>query len=121
MKPELFLQTQFAHWLDQKGLLYCASAGGMRVNMVTAINMKRAGYRKGFPDIFIYEPCGKYYGLAIEIKAGTNIRVTPEQRNWQEELNKRGYLALIMPRNLDFTDALQWLQEKVETYLKGNN
>ena len=118
MKKEMFLQQQFAHWLNVKGLLYCASAGGMRVNIRTAVNMKRSGYKKGFPDIFIYLPCGKYHGLAIELKAGSG-KATSEQRAWQEALNRQGYLALIMPGNMDFNKAFDWLRDIVENYLKA--
>lgn len=117
MKSEMFLQIQFAKWLDSKGILYCASAGGMRVNMVTAVNMKRSGYKKGFPDIFIYEPCRVYKGLAIELKAGAG-KASPEQKVWQQELQKRGYCAVIMPGNLEFSEALEWLKNYVIDYLE---
>ena len=45
--------------------LYCASAGGMRTSYLQAIKMKRTGYVKGFPDLFIYEPNQDFHGLAI--------------------------------------------------------
>ncbi len=53
--PEQHLQEWLAAYLNSLGLLYCASAGGMRVGMKVAIRMKRAGYVRGHPDIMIYE------------------------------------------------------------------
>jgi hypothetical protein len=55
------------------------------------IKAKKSGYKKGFPDLFIYEPRGEFNGLAIELKVGKN-RATKEQLWWRNELNKRGYL-----------------------------
>lgn len=116
MKEEWFLQKEFAHWLDAQGILYCASAGGMRTNIGTAVKMKMAGYKKGFPDIFIYEPKGQYHGLAIEVKA--RARSTPEQREWKQALEIRGYKALIMPSSCELFTALQWLKKEVTEYMK---
>jgi len=59
--------------------LYCASAGGMRTSYLQAIKMKRTGYVKGFPDLFIYE-------------GGT---ASPEQKRWQEQLRNRNYCSYI--------------------------
>ncbi len=59
--------------------LYCASAGGMRTSYLQAIKMKRTGYVKGFPDLFIYEPRGEFHGLAIEMKKEKGGTASPEQ------------------------------------------
>ena len=77
--------------------LYCASLGGIRTSMTQAIMAKRTGYVKGFPDLFVYEPspCGKYHGLALEIKT-LKGRATKEQKEWIEALNERGYKAVIV-------------------------
>lgn len=115
MKQEQRLQQNFSTWLSMKGVLFCASAGGMRTNIRTAINMKRAGYKKGFPDIQILEPRGQFHGMFIEIKCGTYP--TNEQKEWREELTKRGYFAVIVPANLDFFEAQKWIEEETEKYL----
>lgn len=75
--------------------LYCASAGGMRTSFLQAVKMKRTGYVKGFPDLFIYEPRGSFYGLAIEMKKEKGGTVSPEQKWWQEQLRNRGYCSYI--------------------------
>jgi hypothetical protein len=75
--------------------LYCASAGGMRTSYLQAIKMKRTGYVKGFPDLFIYEPRGEFHGLAIEMKKEKGGVASPEQKRWQEQLRNRGYCSYI--------------------------
>ena len=79
--------------------LYCASAGGMRTSYLQAIKMKRTGYVKGFPDLFIYEPNQDYYGLAIEMKKEKGGVASPEQKSWQEQLRNRGYASYICKGN----------------------
>lgn len=74
-------------------LLYCASAGGVRTSMKQAVKMKRTGYVKGFPDLFIYEPKGQWHGLAIEMKTSRGV-MSQHQKEWQNELMKRGYIAV---------------------------
>jgi hypothetical protein len=76
-------------------VLYCASAGGMRTSYLQAVKMKRTGYVKGFPDLFIYEPRGAFYGLAIEMKKEKGGTASPEQKRWQEQLRNRGYASYI--------------------------
>jgi len=75
--------------------LYCASAGGMRTSYLQAIKMKRTGYVKGFPDLFIYEPRGEFHGLAIEMKKEKGGTASPEQKEWQEQLRNRNYCSYI--------------------------
>lgn len=79
--------------------LYCASAGGMRTSYLQAIKMKRTGYVKGFPDLFIYEPNQDYKGLAIEMKKEKGGIASPEQKWWQEQLRNRGYASYICKGN----------------------
>ena len=76
--------------------LRTATQGGVRVSPGTAAKMKRSGYKKGTPDILFFEPsaCGKYHGLAIELKTMKG-RPSPEQKEWIEKLNERGWSAHI--------------------------
>lgn len=114
-RPEQALQEMIVRWLDEEKILFCASAGGMRTSMQVAIKMKRAGYKKGFPDLFISEPTGRYAGMFIEVKCGSYA--TKEQKWWQEELSKRGYYAVIIPANLDIITAFGWIKKEVGYYL----
>ena len=85
--------------LAYPNVLYCASAGGMRTSYLQAIKMKRTGYVKGFPDLFIYEPNQDYKGLAIEMKKEKGGVASPEQKWWQEQLRNRGYASYICKGN----------------------
>ena len=63
--------------------------------MREAIRLKETGYKKGFPDLFIYEPRGDHHGLAIELKKDSGGRVSPSQKEWQHALEMRGYKATV--------------------------
>jgi len=75
--------------------LFCSSNGGVRTSWKQAKKMVANGYVAGFPDLFIYEPNAQFKGLAIEMKRTKGGKVSPEQKWWQDELNKRGYKAII--------------------------
>ena len=93
---EYQLQKAVVEWLgySYSDKLFCASAGGMRTNMTTAKKMKATGYKKGFPDLFIYERNKKFNGLAIELKVKGNY-ASKHQKEWILKLNKRGYYACV--------------------------
>ncbi len=92
---EYQLQKAVCKYLDLQNVLYCGSMGGQyQVHFSQRIKAKKSGYKKGFPDLFIYEPRGSYHGLAIELKTGYNKASKP-QLYWQKELIKRGYKAEI--------------------------
>ncbi len=116
---EQTLQEQFTFYLYSRGVLFCASAGGMRTSMATAIRMKKAGYKKGHPDVVIYEPRGGWHGMTCELKVSNHIDKNGDQRKWQRDLLKRGYYAIIVPGNCDFWDARKYLEDRVHRYLKG--
>ena len=92
---EALIQEAVINYINAQypGTLYCASAGGVRTSMKQAVKMKRTGYVKGFPDIFIYEPKGQWHGLAIEMKTAKGV-MSQHQKEWQNELIKRGYIAV---------------------------
>ena len=74
--------------------LYSATVGGVRLAMGTAIKMKQSGYKKGIPDLLIFEPRSMYVGLALEVKT-TKGRASEEQKEWARALNSRGWRAEI--------------------------
>jgi len=93
---EYTIQKSICELLDWKApwLLYCASAGGVRTSIVEARRMKMTGYKRGFPDLFFYEPRQGFNGLAVELKRPKG-RATPDQKKWKEGLEERGYMAVI--------------------------
>lgn len=58
------------------------------------VKLKSMGVRSGVPDIIIPVPCGRYHGLAIEMKVKPN-KPSTAQLQWLEHLNKHGYLAQV--------------------------
>ena len=95
---EYTIQKSICELLDWKApwLLYCASAGGVRTSLVEARRMKLTGYKKGFPDLFFYEPRQGFNGLAIELKRDKQKKghqeCDPEQKRrtiwiWREQLH----------------------------------
>ena len=53
------------------------------------------GMRKGVPDIFIASPARHYAGLFIEMKRCDGGKLSKEQKNWLDRLNRAGYLAVV--------------------------
>ena len=113
---EYQLQKAVCKYLDLQNILYCGSMGGQyQVHMSQIIKAKKYGYKKGFPDLFIYEVSKidkkLYAGCAIELKVGYN-KATNEQRWWRDQLRERGYMAEICT---GIDEAL----EVINNYLKG--
>jgi hypothetical protein len=112
---EYELQKAICKYLDLKGVLYCASMGGQyQPHFSQRIKAKKSGYKRGTPDLFIYEPVGKFHGLAIELKVGKN-RATKDQLKWRDELNKRNYVSEIC-NGIDETLKVinQYLNNKIK-------
>ena len=113
---EYQLHKEVCKYLDLKNVLYCGSMGGNYQKYFSQRNKAKAtGYKKGFPDLFIYEisKINKklYCGLALELKIGYN-KPTPEQLWWCDQLNKRGYMSIICT-GIDETI------KNIEKYLKN--
>lgn len=115
---EEFLQKNFCHYLDARGLLYTASMAGVFLTINVARRRKIMGCKAGTPDIMIFEPRGKYFGLFLELKSSDGY-ATPEQKTWAIELNRRGYLAIIMPPGMQFPQNFEYLRSMVEKYEAG--
>lgn len=56
--------------------------------------LKRMGLKRGIPDICLPVPNEKYSGLFIELKADKTKRLSKEQKEWLEKLNRFGYKAV---------------------------
>jgi hypothetical protein len=94
--PEHDIQVYVVDYLEAMETvpLFSATVGGVRVAMHTALKMKQAGYRKGIPDLLIFEPRNGYAGLAIEVKTAVG-RASDHQKEWQQMLRERGWRAEI--------------------------
>lgn len=84
-------------WLDLRGILFCASIAGEHCSAARAGLRKRRGYRKGFPDVCIYQAPPKLVGkvgFAIELKSPlSRSQGTPEQKRWLKRLAQNGWVT----------------------------
>ena len=99
--------------LQYKNILYTSTMGGLYLgkNNYKQKSILKKNYSKGRPDIIIFEPIGKFHGLAIELKIKTG-RPTSEQLQWRHKLNSRNYVSEIV---YGFDDA----KILIDRYLKG--
>ena len=105
-------QAALFRWADMKVqigeyrelALLNGSLNGVRLNIGQAVKAKKQGMKKGFPDLFLPVPRGKYHGLFIELKIkpyrnhkGKMVypKVSKEQKWWLEGLEYHGYHAAI--------------------------
>ena len=73
--------------------LFHIGNGGLR-SKSEAVRLKRIGVKPGVSDLFLPAPVGKYHGLWVEMKRQKGGRLEPEQKDWLERMNRKGYLAL---------------------------
>jgi hypothetical protein len=74
--------------------LFAIPNGGQR-SPVTGAMLKAEGVRSGVADIMLAYPCNGYHGLFIELKRRDGGKVSPQQQDWINRLNKAGYLAIV--------------------------
>jgi hypothetical protein len=82
-------------------LLWTSTLGGVylgKANYKQKALVKKH-YKKGVPDILIFEPNSKYNGLMVELKVGYN-KPSEDQKGWLDNLNARKYKAVVC-RSLD--------------------
>ena len=88
--------------LQYPGVKYCASLGGIRAGKKQGAKARKTGYVKGFPDLQITEARKGFFGLFLELKKDKKGYPTPEQKEWIQALNDRGYNAQVT-KGLDAT------------------
>lgn len=73
--------------------LFHIGNGGLR-SKSEAVRLKRLGVKPGVSDLFLPAPVGKYHGLWVEMKRRKGGRLEPEQKDWIDRMNAKGYLAV---------------------------
>lgn len=86
-------QVLFVVWLRKQGFRVSASANGGSRNFLEAINLKRMGVSKGYPDVEVPYPCGHFHGFYIEMKRQKGGKISEEQAEWLDYLRGVGYYA----------------------------
>tara|TARA_R100000353_G_scaffold174093_1_gene141380 strand:- start:615 stop:959 length:345 start_codon:yes stop_codon:yes gene_type:complete len=81
--------------LQYKDLLYTSTLGGIYLgsNNWKQKNIKKTHYKKGVPDVLIFEPRHGFHGLMLELKTKKG-KLSLHQKEWLKKLNKRNYCAL---------------------------
>ena len=72
---------------------------------------KQEGLKAGVPDLMLPIPNKKYHGLFIEMKRIKNSKVSVQQKEWIDLLNKQGYKAVVCYGN---NEAIK----EIENYIK---
>lgn len=125
MKPEAELRRMLARWLQYQypNVIYRFDlAADLKLTMGQARKHKELHPKRGYPDLFIAEPRGKYCGMYVELKAEGK---SPYKRNGElksdehlkeqevmlNKLNSRGYFA-------KFATGFNEAKGLIESYLK---
>lgn len=91
-------------------MMFAVPNGGKR-NVITAVNMKREGAKRGVPDIILLHPSREYHGLAIEMKKDKGGTVSPEQKEWIKNLTDEGYLARVCRGSFEAIETIKFYLE----------
>lgn len=75
--------------------LLVGSLNGVRLTIGQAVKAKKAGMKKGYPDIRLDVARGPYHGLRIELKRQKGGVVSPEQKEWLRRLSEQGYYTVV--------------------------
>jgi hypothetical protein len=74
--------------------MFAIPNGGQRSGRTGAM-LKAEGVRSGVADMMLAYPSNGYHGLFIELKRRDGGKVSPQQQEWINRLNKAGYLAIV--------------------------
>lgn len=80
-------------------------ANERKCSMNEGRTLKRMGVKKGVADFFLALPLNGKSGLWIELKVG-NGKLSPEQIEFLDRKNKRGYVALVAWREEEAIESI---------------
>ena len=112
---EALEQEKVVAWLRAQyaGVLFTASVQEHSANIGKAMRRKRMGYKKGTPDLAIYEPRRDKYGLFVEMKAIKGGVLSDEQKVFLIQLEMRGYATLVCKGFKEAKDGItNYLEDK---------
>ena len=87
-----FCAVEMQQYPDLDMLVHTPNEGKRSTS--TGGRLKKEGLRKGFPDISLCAPHGRYAGLYIELKRIKGSKISKEQKEWIIKLNKHQYAAV---------------------------
>ncbi len=71
------------------------SLNGVRLTIGQSVKAKKAGMKRGYPDINLPVARNGFHGLYIELKRTKGGILSPEQNTWISRLNEQGYKAVV--------------------------
>jgi hypothetical protein len=91
-------QVAVIQWADLHPVAFqlYAISNGARVSIGQAVKLKKAGLRKGFPDLGLDVARGKFHGLRMEMKRRKGGRLDEDQIAWQMLLTAAGYKCVVV-------------------------
>jgi hypothetical protein len=104
-------QMAVAELLDIKKIRFCHVPNEGKHKVQYRVKQKRLGVKSGVPDILIFDSPPKYpniKGLAIELKRKRGGKVSEEQEEWLDALEKRGWAAMVCYGVDGVLDALRF-------------
>jgi hypothetical protein len=107
-RPEQDLQKQCVRWFNYEypnEILIHIPNGGKR-NILEAIQFKKMGTVKGFPDLVLFNQSSQYGGLIIELKA-KGEKASKEQKEMFFKLLGRGYKVVLIDSFEDFVKEIK--------------
>lgn len=82
-------ELQMGRWPDLQWLYHIPNGGKRR--RTEAARFKAMGVKAGVPDLCLPVPKGGYHGLYIEMKRQEGGKLSKDQQEWIEGLDKNGY------------------------------
>ena len=109
------LQQACVRWFNYqhpklRGILFAVPNGGRR-DKETGAMLKAEGVLRGVADLILLKSNAHYGALLIEMKTEKG-KQSPNQREWQEKIEKDGYKYVICRSKEDF-------QREVNNYLSS--
>ena len=104
-------EMQMGRWPALQWLYHIPNGGKRR--RIEAARFKAMGVKAGVPDLCLPVPKGGYHGLYIEMKRQEGGKLSKDQREWIEGLDKNGYCV-------SRCDGWEQAVAVLEGYLRGN-
>lgn len=91
------LIARVKNWHPEIYDYFFAIPNGGKRNAFEANNLKLEGVKAGVSDLFLALPVNGYAGLWLELKQKdkTKAKLTKEQQEWLERMNKVGYATAV--------------------------
>ncbi len=100
------------HWLDARGILFCAVPNGQLRSKRVGAQLKREGTRSGVPDILVFTPAPRFpnfRGIAIEMKRVQGRKPTDNQLRWLKNLDRVGWYSAVCEGHEEAIQVLESL------------